>query len=142
MRRQGLFVLLWKNHFHVDHLGYETDENLIQYYEELADRPYYRGWWDYVSQNQIKWKGGYVYGGGYMPEMGQTEKLIRLTMFAKDIMENWPDGGVEGDELQELAVKHKLLTPVEVYESCGENCACADYGNFPVTCYKRTELIT
>jgi len=142
MRLQGLFVLLWKHNVRIDYLGSETEENLINYYEEYAERPYYCGWWDYVSRNQIKWNGGYVIGGGYMPEMSQLEKLVRLTAFARDIMSNFPEGGVDGFELQEFGVKHKLLEPVEVTESCGEHCVCADYGDFPVTCYKRTELIT
>ena len=45
---------------------------------------------------------------------------------------NW-DGG----EIQELEVSCGLLVPVEVSESCGDECNCYD---FPVTCYRESPL--
>ena len=48
----------------------------------------------------------------------------KLRAFAKDIMEAWPDGCIEGDDLQEIAVKHGMLAPEIRHEPCGEWCQC------------------
>lgn len=67
-----------------------------------------------------------------------------LRAFAQEIFKDWPDyGAIEGWDLQEIALRHGLLKPVEVTEPCGENCACAEYGDeFPMTCYKRSAVLT
>ena len=44
----------------------------------------------------------------------------RLRDFAQEIMDHWPEGGVDGDDLQEVAVKHGLLTSTIKYEPCRE----------------------
>jgi len=69
--------------------------------------------------------------------------IDRLRSFAQDIMRSWPEGDVDGADLQEMAKKHGLLTPVEVTEPCGEDgaCNCAAYGGFPMTCYRKTPLL-
>ena len=69
------------------------------------------------------------------------EDFERLRAFACDILDNLPDGGIEGDDLQDLGVKHGLLVPTEVKEPCGENCYCAEYGDFPMTCYRKSILL-
>jgi adenylate kinase len=38
----------------------------------------------------------------------------KLRAFAQAIMEAWPEGGIEGDDLQEIAVKHGMLAPDDV----------------------------
>jgi hypothetical protein len=35
----------------------------------------------------------------------ETE-IDRLRGFARDVMSAWPDGGIDGGELQDIAVKH------------------------------------
>ena len=67
-----------------------------------------------------------------------------LRAFAQEIFKDWPDyGPIEGWDLEAMALKHGLLTPVTVTEPCGENCACAEYGDgFPTTCNKRTSVLT
>ncbi len=37
----------------------------------------------------------------------------KLRDFAQDIMRAWPEGGVDGGELQEAALRHGLLEPSE-----------------------------
>lgn len=71
----------------------------------------------------------------------------RLRAFALDILEDWPDGcGIDGFDLQDLAVKHGLLEPVDAAEPCDpEHCWCAEYhgsDGFPVVCYRKTPLLT
>ena len=73
----------------------------------------------------------------------------KLRAFAKAIMEAWPEGGIEGDDLQEIAVKHGMLTPEIRHEPCGEWCNCnagvdVDSGEWErgVECYRRTALLT
>lgn len=46
--------------------------------------------------------------------------------FALAVMEAWPDGGIEGPDLEELAAKHNLLVPVIRFAACGVGCTCAD----------------
>lgn len=73
----------------------------------------------------------------------------KLRAFAQAIMESWPDGGIEGDDLQEIAVKHGMLTPEIRHEPCGEWCNCnsmncldSDDWKDGVECYRRTALLT
>ncbi len=65
----------------------------------------------------------------------------KLRAFAKAVMESWPEGDVDGGDLQELAEKFGLISPLTVTEPCGEYCRCQEYGDFPQTCYRRTELL-
>ncbi len=72
-----------------------------------------------------------------------TASEERRRAFVDDLFEktDWPDGGdLDGFDFQELCVKHGLLATVEVTEACGDNCGCAEYTDFPTTCYRRTEL--
>lgn len=73
----------------------------------------------------------------------------KLRAFAQAIMEAWPEGGIEGDDLQEIAVKHGMLAPEIRHEPCGEWCNCNCLGDFDsadwqrgVECYRRTALLT
>ena len=73
----------------------------------------------------------------------------KLRAFASDVMKAWPDGGIEGDDLQEIAVKHGMLTPEIRHEPCGEWCNCnsmncldSDDWKCGVECYRRTALLT
>ena len=73
----------------------------------------------------------------------------KLRAFANDIMEAWPDGGIEGDDLQEIATRHGMLAPEIRYEPCGEWCQCNGIGGYDsddwqrgVECYRRTALLT
>lgn len=66
---------------------------------------------------------------------------LNLPAFAREVMNTFwadrmlpdePDGGT----LQDIAEKHGVLLPHSVTERCGDNCACADYAEFPTTCYR------
>jgi len=43
--------------------------------------------------------------------MRAEAELAALKGFARDVMEAWPDGGVDGGELQDIALRHGLLEP-------------------------------
>ena len=73
----------------------------------------------------------------------------QLRAFAQSIMEAWPEGGIEGDDLQEIACRHGMLAPEIRHEPCGEWCNCNCLGDFDsadwqrgVECYRRTALLT
>lgn len=73
----------------------------------------------------------------------QHFELRSLRAFAQDCFAEWP----EIEELCEekvlvIAEEHGLMEKVEVAEPCGETCQCAEYGPFPLTCYRRTDLLT
>lgn len=65
-----------------------------------------------------------------------------LRAFASAILDGFPDTAPDCFQIQDLAVEHGILKGHEVTESCGEYCWCAEYyGEWPATCYRRTELI-
>ena len=73
----------------------------------------------------------------------------KLRAFAREVMESWPDGGIEGDDLQEIACRHGMLAPEIRHEPCGEWCQCNGIGGYDgddwqrgVECYRRTALLT
>ena len=73
----------------------------------------------------------------------------KLRAFAREVMESWPDGGIEGDDLQEIACRHGMLEPEMRFEPCGEWCNCQNLNGLDsddwkggVECYRRTALLT
>lgn len=68
-------------------------------------------------------------------------KRNSLRAFAQAILRDFPEGAPDCFGIQDLAVEHGLLEGVEATESCGDDCWCAEYGGFPMTCYRRTELL-
>lgn len=48
-------------------------------------------------------------------------------------------GDLDGGELQEKAKALGLIVPVTVAERCGDDCACADYADFPQECLRLAE---
>jgi hypothetical protein len=71
-----------------------------------------------------------------------TDDVVHLRAFAQQIMTSWPHGDVDGGFLQDAALACGLLTPVTATEPCGENCQCAEFDDFPQTCYRKTRLLT
>lgn len=67
-----------------------------------------------------------------------------LSGFARAILDNWPDADLlDTGDLQDIAVSHGLLVPVEVSEPCGENCFCSEFADaFPLTCYRLHASLT
>jgi hypothetical protein len=78
----------------------------------------------------------------------RNEAIDKLRAFAQVIMENWPEAGFDGFQLQDEAVKYGLLEPEIRYESCvdGAFCQCAEYYNEDdfksgVECFRKTKLL-
>ena len=74
------------------------------------------------------------------------EERSKLRAFAQEIMDHWPEGGVDGDDLQEIAIRHGLIVPAIKYEPCGVGCFCESYAGIDefengVTCFVKTELL-
>lgn len=70
-----------------------------------------------------------------------------LLAFARDIMKAWPEGGIDGFELQDVATAHGLLVSELRHDYCGEDCDCAEYYTRAgmadgVTCYRRGPLLS
>lgn len=76
------------------------------------------------------------------------EERDKLRAFAQEIMDHWPESGIDGDDLQEIAVKHGLLMPTIRYARCNEEgCFCAGYASEKefesgVVCFRKTDLLT
>lgn len=78
-----------------------------------------------------------------LPSQDAEDAAAKFGAFAVEILnldEDWI-GDVDGGSLQDAAVKHGLLKPVEVTEACGEGCSCAAYGDFPQECFKPTAIM-
>lgn len=74
--------------------------------------------------------------------------LEKLRRFAQRVMENWPEGGIDGGGLQEIAIECGLLMAKDPPPTspCGDNCTCADVVDADewaegVLCYRRTALL-
>lgn len=74
--------------------------------------------------------------------MISTDDNLNLMRFAARVMKSWPEGDVDGGDLQRIANECGLLHPVTVTEPCGEICGCADLVDFPCNCYWPTPLLT
>lgn len=73
-----------------------------------------------------------------MSKRKQHEALLK---FARKVMASWPEGDIEGGDLQDIAVETGLLTKIIATASCGEGCRCIGYDTFPQTCYRLAPLI-
>lgn len=78
-----------------------------------------------------------------------ADEKEKLRAFAREVMEAWPEGGIEGDDLQEIACRHGMLEPEMRFEPCGEWCNCQNLNGLDsddwkggVECYRRTALLT
>lgn len=81
----------------------------------------------------------------------EVEALVaeveRLRAFANAVLEAWPASGIDGDDLQEIAVKHGLLLPETRTAPCrAEGCNCAEYYAADewaegITCYRRAACL-
>jgi hypothetical protein len=74
-------------------------------------------------------------------------EIEQLRAFAQEIMDHWPESGVDGDDLQNIAEKHGLIESTIKYDPCGEGCSCSEYASKAefkagVVCFKRTKLLT
>ncbi|WP_256220327.1 hypothetical protein [Pseudomonas sp. NBRC 111138] len=64
----------------------------------------------------------------------------QLRAFAVEMINCSFDGGsFEGGDIQDIAVKHRLLQIERREDECGEACACREHG-FPAECYRKTNL--
>ena len=77
-----------------------------------------------------------------------ADEIERLRAFARDVLNAWPHGGVDGCDLQDYAEKQGLLVPETRTAPCGEDgaCNCADYYDTDewtdgITCYRRVEWL-
>lgn len=69
--------------------------------------------------------------------------LEKLRGFANYLMETLPDLArtVDGGDIQDAAVEFGLLQAFEVSAPCGDACVCAEYGEFPHICYRKTAVL-
>jgi len=70
------------------------------------------------------------------------EVLGKLRGFSNAILGEWPEGSLDGLDIQETAHAHGLLVEQVMTEPCGEACQCAGVDKFPLTCFRKTALLT
>lgn len=74
-------------------------------------------------------------------EAEDTSELERLRAFARRVLQVWPEGDLDGGELQQAAVEAGLLVPEQRCAPCGEHCQCVEYHGHDgmveeFTCYR------
>lgn len=62
------------------------------------------------------------------------ENLARLGLAALEASREGYD--YDGGDAHDLAVKLGILVEVRVDEPCGDNCLCAESGDFPTGCFQ------
>jgi len=73
-----------------------------------------------------------------MPDKPDMYKLLK---FADWVINQSFDGMyADGGDIQEQAEHYGLLKQVIVTAPCCDDCACAEYGEFPMHCYRKTYL--
>jgi hypothetical protein len=62
----------------------------------------------------------------------------RLSAFGAWAAEQFRDelGDVDGGSAQDAMERLGVLVPVTVTEPCGDECRCAEYGDWPMQCYR------
>lgn len=65
----------------------------------------------------------------------------KLRSFAQKVVDAHRDGDVDMGDVQDWALDAGLLERIEVTEPCGDRCACAEEGDFPLTCLRSTALL-
>lgn len=71
----------------------------------------------------------------YLQSLIEDERRLRL--FAENVMEFWPEDGIDVYDLHDVALEHGLITSKIMSGPCDIDCPCE---NFPVACFKRTPL--
>lgn len=62
--------------------------------------------------------------------------------FANEMVNIALDGiGIDGGDIQDVALRYGLLKKVTANEACGEDCDCAQYDDFPMICHRKTYRI-
>lgn len=67
-----------------------------------------------------------------IPEMAalvnlNIRQLSQMARFINEVLAHWPDGGIDGGELQEIAERTGILTPQTINAPCGDYCDCQNY---------------
>lgn len=77
------------------------------------------------------------------------ERMTKLHKFSDGVLREWPDVGMDGFDIQELAIECGLLAEKSPRptEQCGECCNCAEYFSDNewvegVRCYRKTAALT
>lgn len=97
-----------------------------------------------MSERAVNKTGGWM--GGIGAQKNENEEKLRA--FAQEIMSHWPEDGIDGYDLQEIAIKHGLMISQIRYSPCllgGCSCsarAAPASNSVVVTCFKETELLT
>lgn len=79
--------------------------------------------------------------GSAAPAAPASEGVEKLREFAQwAIRHAWGGLDIDGGDAQDMAEKLGLIEQYEVFESCGEECACAE-GDFPAQCYRFAPIL-
>jgi hypothetical protein len=99
---------------------------------------------DYVIDKNGAWNTSHEALEWYRNALEEQRKRFEsLREFAREIMACWPDGGIDGGELQEAAIKHGLLEERMMQGPCCHHCQCEETGiEFPEKCYFLAEWFT
>ena len=82
--------------------------------------PYEAPWTSYQNGYTEENMLDYAYSAVAAERERCAEETKKLRAFAQAVMEAWPDGGIEGGDLQEIAEKHGMLAQKTMAAPCGD----------------------
>lgn len=101
------------------------------------------GWWDHNipgRDRQCLLEAGHKGDHQWEPLFSNTS-LDRLAIFGRMVLEQSREsfGDVDGGWIQDKAIECGLLQEVPVTASCGDDCRCAEWDDFPQRCLRLTD---
>lgn len=70
-------------------------------------------------------------------DMSETDKITKLLHNLAKVC--WDGCDLDGGTLQDWLEEAGVIVPTEVKKPCSDNCNCADYADFPTTCFRLAE---
>lgn len=111
----------------------ERDEEIVRYREREAD----------IAKMLQVADGGQYRADWEAPIRRLAGERNSLRAFAQGALDALSEMGWTDEEaIHKLGVEHGLLVIAEVSGPCDEDCPCSEWGEFPTTCHRRTELLT
>lgn len=110
--------------------------------ETVNERCIPRDVWDEFFVSTLGTMDGEKMARAIIALRARVRELEKCAAFVQWVRQEWHcDGDIDGGALQDALTDCGLLTPVEVTAPCDpETCQCAEYADFPVTCYRWSAL--
>ncbi len=119
----------------------KCDPEKAAYYEAMTDEVLTNG---ETRAYDAGWESAKKYFTGRASEGVTEDGNVMLAEFGKilaaELEGEWGTYELDGCDCEEILMRVGLIEQVTMKEACGEDCACAGLGDFPMQCNRTTEL--